>query len=157
MAPRRDDNTSCFLLDRREDTRGSKYNGSTPGGWTSLDEKSRGCEAEQTATKKHFLQTPLNIFVPFLSLSVPPSVLQERCRSRTARKQTKGSTSVWPPTLKACATPPPPTYMCEVGREHRTHVHTHTTDTKTNTQKARQLKVLSLFLNTAIYFSITVL
>lgn len=67
----------------------------------------------------------LNIFLPtqFFFVILSPSVLQEHCRLRTARKPTKGSTSAWPPTPRACATPPPPTYMCEVRPEH---VCTHT-------------------------------
>lgn len=59
-------------------------------------------------------------------------LLQERYRLRTARKQTKGSTSVWPPTPKACATLLPPTYTCEVGPEtQNTHARTRTNKTQT--------------------------
>lgn len=43
----------------------------------------------------------------FMSPQVP-------CRLRAARSRTKGSTSVWRPTLQAHATRPLPTCMCEV-------------------------------------------
>lgn len=50
--------------------------------------------------------------------------LQEHCRSKTARRRTKGSTSAWQTTPKACAIPPQQTFMCEVGPEHETALHT---------------------------------
>lgn len=112
--------TKPTLLDvernRGEDTSGSEcnINRKRTNRQISQDEKQR--------MLKHFLQTPLNIFLRLFSLFL----LQERYRSRTARKPTKGSTSAWPPTLKACATPPPQTYMCEVGPEHTTHMHVRT-------------------------------
>ena len=59
----------------------------------------------------------------FLPHSLSPLILcvacvvisQVPCRSRTARRRTRGSTSAWRLTWKACATRPLLTYMCEVG------------------------------------------
>lgn len=50
--------------------------------------------------------------VPSLSPQVP-------CRSRAVRRQTRASTSVWPPTALGCATHHPPTSTCEVGNSAR--------------------------------------
>ena len=65
------------------------------------------------------------LFSPSLSPSLSLSLLscclsnvvvsQVPCRSRTARRLTRGSTSAWPLTWKACATRPPLTFTCEVG------------------------------------------
>lgn len=62
--------------------------------------------------------------------------------------------SVWPPTHKACATLPPQTYMCEVGRQHKTHMHS-LTRAQTHTE-ITTIKVL-LVLMFSDLFSISVL
>lgn len=152
MAPRRDDNTSCFLLDRREDTRGSKYNGSTPGGWTSLDEKSRGCEAEQTATKKHFLQTPLNIFVPFLSLSVHPVRLAGALQIENSEETDQGKYECVATNSQGVRYSSPANLYVR-GRtwtqNARAHAHNRHKDKHA---ESPTVKGALAFLNTAIYF-----
>lgn len=72
----------------------------------------------------HFLFALVLPFSPRLSLSFSllscclsnVVISQVPCRSRTARRLTRGSTSAWRLTWKACATRPPLTFMCEVGR-----------------------------------------
>lgn len=72
----------------------------------------------------HFLFALVLPFSPCLSLSFSllscclsnVVISQVPCRSRTARRLTRGSTSAWRLTWKACATRPPLTFMCEVGR-----------------------------------------
>lgn len=70
----------------------------------------------------HCLSAPvLPLSPPSLSLSLLSCcfsnvvVSQVPCRSRTARRLTRGSTSAWPLTWKACAIRPPLTFTCEVG------------------------------------------
>lgn len=87
------------------------------------DEKEE--DAKEARQKPKIFSKSFILFFPSLSFFLS-HLFQELYRLRTAKKQTKGSTSVWPPTLKACATPPLPTSTCEVGREHKTHVNKRT-------------------------------
>ncbi len=62
-----------------------------------------------------FLSLLFSVFPhPFLSL-LDVIISQVPCRLRTARRQTRGSTSAWRLMWKACATRPLLTFMCEVG------------------------------------------
>lgn len=60
----------------------------------------------------HVLVLAIMAKVPSLSPQVP-------CRLRAARRQTRASTSVWPPTALGCATHHLPTSTCEVGNSAR--------------------------------------
>lgn len=111
--------------------------------WVKMGAKQPAEERGFSSQSQMNTPPPLSFFPP---PSLPPSALQGRCRSRTARKPTKGSTSAWPPTPRACATPPRPTFTCEVGRDGTTntpqHTHTHTHMQKTATQKNTAVKVI---------------
>lgn len=99
--------------------------------WRQGDTPGSNCNRWNTPTDIFYKTQPNPLSVVFL---------QERCRLRTARRPTKGSTSVWPPTLKAYATPLLQTFTCEVWRKHRTH-------SQTQTQISQPLlKVLLVFL-----------
>ena len=67
-----------------------------------------------SSTQAQMLSKPPPRVPGLTSVAVSPQV---PCRLRAVRSRTKASTSVWRPTLKAHATRPPPTSMCEVSMQ----------------------------------------